>query len=232
MLRTKKIRAVNPHRPTAKKNPPTLVTLGVLNPRRFKMAKKKKASPKKSHSHRKNPSRVALKAAKKSYKKISNPNLIKRLVSKPIEIATAGAGVIAGLVATQQVPQMLLKEKNTGGAGYLANLAVSIGGAWLLGKWNPLIGLFFGAGGGAYIVGRVINEQLGPIGGVLAKAGIGDYTAAGVLGSPRIGPLQDNFYINPTPRTVDGRAIIPNRLQPPPAMTVVAPAMAGRRAAM
>lgn len=158
------------------------------------MAAKKKA--KKS-----NPSRAASGGAKrgKGKKKTTNPfyghkkmtgakktGTKRRKRNPPAFVKSAkdalvlGFWALVGLVIARQLPQMLLKEKNQGAMGYLANLATAviagILGAKTLGA-DAGTGLLIG--GGLMVVNRVMTEKLSPVGQVLSITGLGDFQSLG-----------------------------------------------------
>lgn len=216
MLRAKVIRTVNPKRSgrrAAEKNPTSLVTLGVVNPRSH-MKKKAKAAPKARPKKRngfpffgKKKTAAAARPKHRPRKFRRNPG-IGGLLSKPAELVIGGAFALGGVVVTRQLPQIVLKEKNSGGTGYLANLITAISLAWAVSKTvGPTQGMFAGIGGGAYLVSRVLLEQVSPVGRVLSLAGLGDVMAAGNLGAPALAPLPDNYSPTPNARYRDGRSV-------------------------
>lgn len=137
-----------------------------------------------------------------------------------------GFWALVGLVLTRQLPQMLLKEKNTGAMGYIANVAAAFGASYGVGK-------FAGAdaggaaliGGGLYVVNRVIQDNFSPVGKVLSLQGMGDAMALGEIlsGDRTYFPLPVAYDNNRNP-------IIPEQIKARPlpvAAAVAAPAGMG-----
>jgi hypothetical protein len=67
-------------------------------------------------------------------------------------------GAAVNGVATRAIPQMILKDKNVGIVGYLANGIAGLGGAWVLSKVSP--GMKEGAliGAGVALVQRIVSD--------------------------------------------------------------------------
>ena len=227
MLTTKKIRLVNPKAASpsqARKrrpNPPgALVSLGLLNPQRSPMQKKakhrktnKKAAPPKRHHKKPNPFVYRAKTKKHTTNKRSghrrrrNPGIASAF-GKPIELLTSGAFALAGVVATRQLPQIALKEKNTGVWGYFANLLTALATSAVVTKFaGRTHGFAAGIGGGAYLASRILSEQVSPIGKVLSLSGLGDAAAAGNLGA-----IVPDYFPRPVVRDGNGNPIIPRAI--------------------
>jgi hypothetical protein len=68
-----------------------------------------------------------------------------------------GGAAIGGFL-TRSVAQTVLGASNAGIMGYAANVAVAVGGSWLMGKWSKDAGLGFLVGGGAAIALRVYQD--------------------------------------------------------------------------
>jgi len=103
--------------------------------------------------------------------------------SKGIASLKNGFWALVGLVVTRQLPQMLLKEKNTGAMGYAANVATALAFSYVLGR-SPAGADAGGAaliGGGLYVVNRVISENFSPVGKFLSLQGMGDVNALGEI---------------------------------------------------
>lgn len=69
---------------------------------------------------------------------------------------------IGGGVATRALPQLVLKDKNTGIMGYGANALVALAGSWAAGKFisrNAGVGVL--VGGSVMIAGRLIADFFG-----------------------------------------------------------------------
>lgn len=201
MVTVKKVRLVNPQKKSRgrhaaraagakrKGNPGPLYVLGALNPNKGEKHVTAKKSKKKKNAARKSPMARAINKhhsfqksfkAKKKYKR--NPELSATL-KQPVEFLKFGLIALLGLVATRQVPQMALGAKNTSWAGYLANMATAVAGAYGTGKFaGPRAALAFGTGGGLYTVNRILTDKLTPVGQVLSLSGVGDPMAARTLG--------------------------------------------------
>lgn len=216
----KRTRLVNPQKrvsegtrsaaPAAKQNP-ELITLGALiNPQRGSSMKKlkSKSKSKKTAARKPNPVVVFRPAAKHSNGKRrarkSNPNIF----GTGKEMIESGAYALAGLVATRQLPQLLLKEKNAGWKGYFANAAAAIASAFATAKFaGPKAANDVLIGGGLYLVNRVLTEQVSPMGKVLSMSGVGDAAAASTMG--RVRP---DYFPLPVQRDAQGNAIIPQAI--------------------
>lgn len=152
-----------------RKNPPAVLTLGFLNGKGANMTQKKKARPKKKPA-RHNPSKPRA----------------SRAISRGGDVLKTGALALAGLVMTRQVPQAVLKGRNTGLVGYAANIAVALAAAALAVRFaGKAAGQAVGIGGGLYAVERILTEQFTPLGQALSLSGVGDATAHGGLAGIR-----------------------------------------------
>jgi hypothetical protein len=218
-------RAAQKRRPR-KENPGELITLGALiNPQqRGSMQNKKsqKSNTKPKAARKSNPVYVLQAPPKPNGKKKpprkSNPNIL----GTGKEMIESGAYALAGLVATRQLPQLVVKDKNTGWKGYLANAASAIAAAYAAGKFaGARAGSDVLIGGGLYLVNRVLTEQFSPVGKVLALSGVGDAAAASSVGRVR----QDYFPL-PVQRDRSGKPIIPQAVVD--AVLSQLPAPAGR----
>lgn len=190
----KKKSAPKARRPVAKpkrRNPGALMTLGAVNPRRSKsmaQTKKKKSPPKR----RRNPVQFG---SKKQYRRRRNPS--SRTIP-PIDLAKGGFVALLGLIATRQVPQMVLGAKNSGWIGYIANLATAAVAAAAASRFvTKAAGQYVLIGGGLYTVSRVLTEQFSPVGKYFALSGVGDAQAAG------LGTIKSGYF--PVPVVTDAR---------------------------
>ncbi len=216
MVTVKKTRLVNPttkagkgrkfgkrqapaKRKAKRRNPGSLMVLGTLNPQRrstMKKQRKHKAAP------RQNPVK-AFKAKKGTHRgrRRSNPSI----VSKPLHLMKTAAFAGGGLIATRQIPQMVLGSRNAGPIGYLANLIVALFSAGAVSKFaGKENGFAVGIGGGLYLLNRLISENFSPIPKALALSGVGDHAAAGSLGT-----VVPGYLPVPVVRDNAGRPIIP-----------------------
>jgi hypothetical protein len=244
MVTAKKIRLVNPQRGTKKRvkraprkarktNPGPLFVLGAVNPHKgankvAKTAKKRK----KNAARRPNPFAKVRAAQKRKNptRRRRNPDMA-GMLAQPVELLKFGLVALLGLVATRQVPQMLLGARNTGLIGYASNLGTALAGAYGTGKFaGNRAAIAFGTGGGLYTVNRILTDKLTPVGQVLSLAGVGDAHASNSLGRLVPGAIFPPSYDE------QGRVKFPpvfadavRRLQPPPAAGAPAGSMSGFR---
>jgi hypothetical protein len=192
-----------------RKNSALLGILGPVNPHGGSMkVKSKKKNGRSSSStsrsaRRKNP---ASSGAKTRGQRRRNPGLIR----KGTDVLQAGFWVLIGLVLTRQIPQILLREKNTGAMGYLANIVTAIGAAWAASSvGGERAALMTGAGGGAYVITRAAQEHMNPFGRYLTLQGLGDAMALGEVytGDRAYFPMPMSYDSNGTP-------IVPARIDP------------------
>ncbi len=192
MVTIKRKKLVNPHRPKKssgktrakrstqkKRNPGYLMSLGYLNPQRRKPMKKRKTA------RRKNPAKVVVfrkKNPTRSFRRRRNPAR-SGVISSSTGMFKNALLLMLGLLITRQVPQAVLKEKNTGILGYGSNLLTALVAGGAIGKTlGRAEGQFVGLGGALYVINRLLTEQFSPIGKMLSLSGVGDYAATGKLG--------------------------------------------------
>jgi len=122
-----------------------------------------------------------------------NPGTV---LGRPMDWIQGGAGVIAGVVGTRAIPQMLLGSSNNGPTGYAANAAAALGLGWLAHSLlkKPVITTAVIAGGFAGLLSRIIQDKT-PFGAQLSLSGLGDWG---------LGLYQKSNYPYP-PRIQDGR---------------------------
>jgi len=230
-ITSKRIKAFNPHRgkkrpPPAKKaakgkkhkkstNAAALMTLGfgAGNPQKkensMKKTTKKKnytkpaSKPKRKTAKATNPQRF--KAPAKTHKKRKNP-IGGVALRTPMDNLKFGAAALVGLAATRQLPQLVLKENNTGWMGYGANLAVATLAGMAVGMWNKQLGYAVGIGGSLYTVSRILTEKVSPVGKYFALAGLGDASAAGM------GELEEGYFPVPVVTDAKGNPMIPEAI--------------------
>jgi len=190
---------VRPQAKVKRRNPAALISLGTLNPQR-KTMKAKHTTVRKRTSRRSNP---FIKMRTKRAKRRSNPSTLR----KPFDLAKAGAIALLGLVATRQIPQMVLQSRNAGVIGYAANFGVAALSGALAGRfWNREAGKYIFIGGSLYTVSRILTEQFSPIGRYFALSGVGDAQAAS------LGVIKDGYF--PVPVVLDeaGQPVIPRAI--------------------
>ena len=130
--------------------------------------KKRYATAKRSNAGRR-------RAVKKvvHHRRRSNPGSLGR----PMDWVQGGAGVIAGVVGTRAIPQMLLGASNTSYTGYAANAVAAVGLGWLthmLFPRNQVLVTAVIAGGFAGLLSRIIADKT-PFGQQLSLTGLGDH---------------------------------------------------------
>ena len=97
-------------------------------------------------------------------------------LGRPMEWVQGGAGVLAGVLGTRALPQMLLGASNTGPMGYAANAvaALALGWAAHMVFKKPIITTAVVAGGFASLFSRVIADKT-PYGAQFSLSGLGDW---------------------------------------------------------
>lgn len=162
---------------TAKRRNPTpmIISWAAGNPAK-RSSKVAKSRPKKRKTYatakRSNAGRRQTKKVVR-HRRRSNPGSLGR----PMDWVQGGAGVIAGVVATRAIPQLLLGASNVSYTGYAANAAAAIGAGWLthmLFPRNQVLVTAVIAGGFAGLLSRIIADKT-PFGAQLALAGLGDH---------------------------------------------------------
>jgi hypothetical protein len=183
---------MNPHRKRKRKNPgnhkivinsarkrrknptPMILSWAAGNPakRRSTVAKSRKrrkvyATAKRSNAGRRRTTKVV------HHRRRSNPGSLGR----PMDWLQGGAGVIAGVVGTRAIPQMLLGAANTSYTGYAANAVAAVGLGWLTHMLFPnrqVLVTAVIAGGFAGLLSRIIADKT-PFGAQLSLTGLGDH---------------------------------------------------------
>ncbi len=164
----------------AKGKPAKTISIGLLKSKQ--RSNRMKSSHKKKNKTAKARNPMFFGKKPKHHKKRRNPS-IPAIVSKPVDMVKAGALAAAGLIATRQLPQMILGARNTGIIGYGANFFVAGISAWIAGKtMGKAAGTAVMIGGALYLVNRGLSEFT-PLGQRLSLSGVGDAAAAGHLGA-------------------------------------------------
>jgi hypothetical protein len=103
----------------------------------------------------------------------SNPGMG---LGQPKDWLYGGVGVIAGVVGTRALPQLILGASNTGIMGYLANAAATglLTFAAHMASKNRVLSASVLAGGAASILSRIIQDY-SLLGTYSAQLGLGDY---------------------------------------------------------
>lgn len=200
-------------RPPAKrsrKNPGQLEKLLGLIER--KKAMKKKATTKR---RRKNPTAAAPRRRRRNPVVITKARHTRRrrnpsLVGRAGSTLKTGLVALGGLVITRQLPQLVMKEKNSGIIGYAANFVTMLMTAAAASKWlGKESGTAAGIGGSLYLANRIISEQFSPIPKALSLSGVGDAAAA----TPgQLGAIRPAYFPMPVTYNPDGSPAIPSAI--------------------
>lgn len=121
--------------------------------------RRRKKYHRKSHRRRAHNPRYAFQPRYHYRRRSHNPALAVRAS----ELLPLAGWAIVGGVTTRAVPQAILREKNTGWMGYLANAATAIGSSMLLGKFfgkRAAVGVLIG--GTVGVASRMITDFFGP----------------------------------------------------------------------
>jgi hypothetical protein len=179
-----------------RRNPtPAIVLWGAGNPAKRRTTVAKTHSRKKRRATAKRSNTAGRRQIRKvvRHRRRSNPAGLGR----PMDWLQGGAGVIAGVVGTRAIPQLVLGASNTGPMGYAANAIAAVGLGWLthmLFPRNAVLTTSVIAGGFAGLLSRIIADKT-PFGAQLSLTGLGDYG---------LGLYQKSNYPAP-PHLVGGR---------------------------
>jgi hypothetical protein len=90
-----------------------------------------------------------------------------------------GSAVLAGILGSKYLAQMVLGTSNTSFVGYAANLAVGGIGGWAAGSLlkKPKLGQSFFVGSVIEVIIRVLEDYT-PVGSFIQSVGVGDYFAS------------------------------------------------------
>lgn len=155
----------------------------------------KSTTKKKSAAKRNTASRSGSKKKMFAKKRRSNPSAL----GSPMDWAQGGAGVLAGVVGTRAIPQLILGEKNVQGMGYFANFVTAAGLGWvthLLFPRNRVLMASVLAGGFAALFARVIGDFTTYGKYLSLTGGVGDYMISNApVPSRIIDPNQAMFEV-------------------------------------
>jgi hypothetical protein len=164
--------------PKRRTNTGEILVLTAGNPARRKSMAKKRYTKRKKRASAKRPN-PAGRRSKKSYSRRmrrGNPGAIGR----PMDWVKGGVGVLAGIVGTRGIPQLVAPAANTGPTGYAMNGVTALGLGFVAHMFtkDKVITAAVVAGGFAALIQRVINDQ-STVGKYLAMSGattgMGDY---------------------------------------------------------
>lgn len=162
-------------------------------------AKKKPNGGAKKHRKAHNP----MKAGRRKHR---NPSGLAATIGSPKDLVTGGVAGLVSAIATRQLPQMILNEKNTGVEGYAANVVTALVATWAAGAFmGPAAGRGALIGGMVIVLDRVLSEQVSPIASYLSLSGVGDANAYSKLGTVRQG-----YYTHPNLQNPDGTMYVPD----------------------
>jgi hypothetical protein len=115
---------------------------------------------------------------------------------RPIDWVYGGVGVIAGVVGTRAIPQLVLGSSNTGIMGYLANAATTalLTIAARFASKSPVLSGAVLAGGAASILSRIIQDY-SLLGSYSSQVGLGDYLMSDFLVPARLSNGMSNAQI-------------------------------------
>lgn len=201
--------ASNPQRGASGSRPPA----GKKGNNMAKAKNRKKPNGGTSKRHRK-----ANNPAKSHRRKHRNPSGLAATIGSPKELVTGGLAGLVSAIATRQIPQMILSDKNVGIEGYAANIATALVATWAAGAFaGPAAGRGALIGGIVIVLDRVLSEQVSPISQYLSLSGVGDATAYSKLGTIRQG-----YYTHPNLQNPDGSMYVPDPISDAAVAAVVA----------
>ena len=206
------------HQKRTRKNPGQLISLGLVNPEKKRTTMTRKSKTAKKRAPRKSNPLFAKKTVKKTRQR--NPSTM--TMRKPFDLAKLSLTALVGLVATRQIPQMLLSTKNTGWLGYATNFGTAALAGALVGKfYNKDAGKFVFLGGSIYTASRILTEQFSPIGKYFSLTGVGDAQAAG------LGVIRNGYFPVPVVTDGNGNPMIPQAMIDAARPVLVPAAMSG-----
>ncbi len=200
-------RVSRPSSRATKKNPMGEELILLANPKRKSTRKRKtnpsyKASRRRTNRRRSNPHMGARRYSRRRH----NP-VFGGAKNFAIEGGKAIVSGAIGGVATRAIVQGVLGDKNTGAMGYLANLAVALGGGFALWKFTKSysIAIGFAVGGSASTVQRIWSEKVSMTAPAAAAPGLSDmdYSSNGLGGVGLSGFVNSGFAL-PSVTGADG----------------------------
>jgi hypothetical protein len=177
-------------------------------------AKKKTAAKKKNSAHRngstkrKNPQTLALVPNRRKNPRRRNPDFLRSIVGSPKTLVVGAVSGLTAAVITRQLPQMLMKQNNTGWKGYAANVAAGLASTYAASRLaGPEAATAALIGASVILLDRILTEKVSPLGKYLALSGAGDATATGNLGT-----IADGYFVHPVIVDRRGQPVIPHQI--------------------
>jgi hypothetical protein len=150
-------------------------------------------------------------------RKARNPGVMS-LIGSPKDLLVGGVSGLASALATRQLPQLILGEKNSSWQGYAANIGTALAASWAAGSFaGAAAGRGALIGGMVIVLDRVLSEQVSPISSYLSLSGVGDATAYSKLGTIRAG-----YYTHPNLQNPGGGMYVPDPITDQAVQAVVA----------
>ena len=201
------------------KNPLGEELILLSNPRRNR---KNKNSHRSSSRARTNPFRARGRRRSNPFRNARrgrrrNPEMTggKQFAIEGVKAIVSGA---VGAVGTRAIVQGILGDKNVGAMGYLSNLAVALGGGYLLFKFtkSKAIALGWAVGGAANTVQRIWSEKVSMTSPAAAAPALSDldYSSNG-LGGVGLSGYVSTGYALPSVTGADGTVQAPFQPQLP-----------------
>jgi hypothetical protein len=138
-----------------------------------------------------------------------NPVNREKVKNFAIEAVKVGASAAVGAIGTRAIVQGILGDKNVGVAGYLANLAVALGGGYALWYFtkSKSISLGWAAGGVGNTVQRIWSEKVSMTSPAAAAPQLSDldYSSNGLGGVGLSGFVNTGFAL---PSVSDGNGVV------------------------
>jgi hypothetical protein len=187
--------------------------------RRPMAAKKKTAAKRKNSAHRngnkkrRNPcetpsQQLALVPNRRKNPRRRNPDFLRSIVGSPKTLVIGAVSGLTAAVITRQLPQMLMKQNNTGWKGYAANVAAGLASTYAASRLaGPEAATAALIGASVILLDRILTEKVSPLGKYLALSGAGDATATGNLGT-----IADGYFVHPVIVDRRGQPVIPHQI--------------------
>jgi hypothetical protein len=191
-----------------RKNPLGEELILLSNPRRKRKTNgRRRTNPfAKAASHRRRRRTNPFRAARRARRRNPDGASAKSFAVSGVKAIVAGA---VGAVGTRAIVQGVLGDKNTGAIGYLANLAVALGGGYAIFKFTKSypIAMGWAVGGAANTLQRIWSEKIAMTSPAAAAPQLGDldYSSNGLGGVGLSGFVNTGFAL---PSVTDGGGVI------------------------